>query len=106
MAVAAGRGCGRAFSSRAACRSYQRPQTNWKARVTTMEQPLLDVLMRHAYPELAQGLRARIGRIVERWTALVRQSVPQADELTFAQLTDDLPIVLEQQARALEADRA
>jgi signal transduction histidine kinase len=71
-----------------------------------MEQPLLDVLMRRAYPELAAGLRARIPRIVERWTTLVRQSVPQADELTFAQLRDDLPVVLEQQARALEADRA
>ena len=71
-----------------------------------MEQPLLDVLMRRAYPELAEGLRVRIPRIVERWTSLVRRSVPQADELTFAQLRDDLPVVLEQQARALAADRA
>ena len=71
-----------------------------------MEQPLLDVLMRRAYPELAAALRARIPRIVERWAGLVRQSLPRADELTFAQLRDDLPIVLEQDARALEADRA
>src|SRR5215211_1241442 len=71
-----------------------------------MEHPLLDVLIRRSYPELAAALRARIGRIVGRWAALVRQSIPHADELTFAQLRDDLPTVLEQQARALEADRA
>ena len=71
-----------------------------------MEQPLLDVLMRRSYPELAAALRARIPRIVERWTVSVRQSLPRADELTFAQLRDDLPVVLEQDAKALEADRA
>ena len=71
-----------------------------------MDQPLLDVLMRHSYPELAAALRARIPRIVQRWAASVRQSLPRADELTFAQLRDDLPIVLEQDARALEADWA
>ena len=40
-----------------------------------MEQPLLDVLMRRSYPELASALRARIPRIVERWASLVRQDV-------------------------------
>ena len=71
-----------------------------------MEHPLLDVLIRRSYPELAAALRARIPRVVDRWAALVRQSIPQADELTFAQLRDDLPMVLEQQAKALAADRA
>lgn len=70
-----------------------------------MEHPLLDVLVRRSYPELAAALRARIPRIVQRWAGLVRQSIPQADELTFAQLRDDLPAVLEQQAKSLEADR-
>jgi len=71
-----------------------------------MEHPLLEVLIRRSYPELAGAIRARIPRIVERWAGLVRQSIPQADELTFAQLRDDLPLVLEQQAKSLEADRA
>jgi signal transduction histidine kinase len=71
-----------------------------------MEHPLLEVLIRRSYPELAGAIRARIPRIVDRWAGLVRQSIPQADELTFAQLRDDLPTVLEQQARSLEADRA
>jgi signal transduction histidine kinase len=70
-----------------------------------MEHPLLDVLIRRSYPQLAAAIRARSSRIVARWAALVRQSIPQADELTFAQLRDDLPLVLEQQARALEAAR-
>src|SRR4029079_7284742 len=47
-----------------------------------------------------------IPRIVERWAGLVRQSIPQADELTFAQLRDDLPLVLAQQAKSLAAHRA
>ena len=71
-----------------------------------MEHPLLEVLIRRSYPELAGAIRARIPRIVERWAGLVRQSIPQADELTIAQLRDDLPLVLEQQAKSLEADRA
>jgi len=71
-----------------------------------MEHPLLDVLIHRSYPELARALRARIPRIVERWAVLARQSIQGADELTFAQLRDDLPVVLEQQARALAADRA
>jgi signal transduction histidine kinase len=70
-----------------------------------MEQALLDVLMRRSFPELAAALRASIPRITERWQSLVRRSLPSADPLTFSQVRDDLPIVLEQMARALETQR-
>src|SRR4051794_18992664 len=82
------------------------PDPRTEPGAVSMEQPLLDVLIRSAHPELAAALRARISRIVERWAGLVRKSIPQADDLTFSQLRDDLPAVLEQQARALAADRA
>jgi signal transduction histidine kinase len=71
-----------------------------------MEQALLDVLMRRSFPDLAVALRARIGRVTGRFEALVRQSLPSADELTFAQVRDDLPVVLEQMAKALETQRS
>jgi signal transduction histidine kinase len=70
-----------------------------------MEQALLDVLMKRAYPELAAAVREAIRPVVDRWAAQVRQSLPPADELTFAQVRDDLPLVLEQMARAIAALR-
>lgn len=71
-----------------------------------MEPALLDVLITRSFPELAEAVRAAIQPISERFVEVVRKSFPPADELTFAQVRDDLPIVLEQMARALEADRA
>jgi signal transduction histidine kinase len=70
-----------------------------------MEQALLDVLMKRAYPELAAAVRAAIRPVADRWVAQVRQALPPADELTFAQVRDDLPLVLEQMARAIAAHR-
>ena len=70
-----------------------------------MEQALLDVLMRRSFPELAASLRASIPRITERWQSLVRRSLPSADPLTFSQVRDDLPVVLEQMGKALETQR-
>jgi signal transduction histidine kinase len=70
-----------------------------------MEQALLDVLMKRAYPELASAVRVAIQPVVDRWVAQVRQSLPPADEMTFAQVRDDLPAVLEQMARAIGAER-
>jgi len=70
-----------------------------------MEQALLDVLMKRAYPELASAVRAAIRPAVDRWVEQVRQSLPPADELTFAQVRDDMPVVLDQMARAIAAER-
>jgi signal transduction histidine kinase len=70
-----------------------------------MEQALLDVLMNRSFPDLAAAVRGAIQSVCTRWVDLVRKSFPQADELTFAQVRDDLPVVLEQMARALEVAR-
>ena len=45
----------------------------------------------------------RAGRVVERWDAAVRQALPTADELTFGQLRDNLPRLMQQMADALAA---
>src|SRR3954468_34280 len=70
-----------------------------------MEHPSLELLRGRAYPELGRALRDRIDTIVERWQHLVRESLPSADELTFTQIRDDMPKVLQQVAAALEADQ-
>ena len=67
--------------------------------------PLLDLLSGGAYPEMAGVVRARAGAILQRWEGLVREALPRADELTFTQLRDDMPQVLEQIVRSLESDR-
>ena len=71
-----------------------------------MEQALVDVLMNRSFPELASAVRAAMQTVVARWVELVQRSLPPADELTYAQVRDDLPTVLEQMARALEAARS
>ena len=71
-----------------------------------MEQALLDVLMTRSFPDLAAAVRAATKPLVPLWVEQVRSAFPAADELTFAQVRDDLPIVLELMAQALEADRS
>jgi len=51
----------------------------------------LDGMTRRSFPELAAALRARAGRILERWEGAVRHTLPTADELTFTQLRDTFP---------------
>jgi signal transduction histidine kinase len=70
-----------------------------------MEHALLDVLTNRSFPELAAAVRGAVPSAVSAWVDAVRKSLPPADELTFAQVRDDLPTVLEQMARALEAAR-
>ena len=62
--------------------------------------------MKRSFPELASAVRAALKPVVEQWVELVRHSLPPADEMTFAQVRDDLPVVLEQMADALAADRS
>lgn len=71
-----------------------------------MEPALLDVLITRSFPALAASIRSAIQPVSERFVEVVRKSFPPADELTFAQVRDDLPNILEQMAKALEADRA
>jgi signal transduction histidine kinase len=63
------------------------------------------VLARQSCPEVAGALRAAAGGLIDRWQEAVRHALPTADVLTFGQLRDDLPAVLEQMARALESDQ-
>jgi len=70
-----------------------------------MENPSLEQLIYRAFPEIAAALRARIEPIVQRWQRVVKETLPHADELTFAQIRDDLPGVLEHMAKALESNR-
>ena len=71
-----------------------------------MEQrPLLDLLAGRARPELADAVRARKERVIERWEFLVRETLPKADLLTPPQLRDDAPMVLEHVARSLASDQ-
>ncbi len=70
-----------------------------------MEQPSLELLKGRAYPELARVLRGAIEGVIQRWQGVVKEALPSADPLTFEQIRDDMPKVLEHVARALESDQ-
>ena len=67
-----------------------------------LQDPTMDLLRYTPFPDLAAALRARVDPIMTRWSELVVQRLPGADELTLNQLRDHLPSVLEQLSRALE----
>jgi signal transduction histidine kinase len=69
-----------------------------------MTNPPWNLLADHAFPELAGAVRSAVPKIVERWVTGVRQTLPSADELTFSQVRDHIPNVLEQLAFALQSD--
>jgi signal transduction histidine kinase len=69
-----------------------------------MEHPSLELLRGRAYPELGRALLDGLETIVQRWQHQVRELLPSADELTFAQIRDDMPKVLQQAAHALESE--
>lgn len=71
-----------------------------------MVQPSLDPLAGQSFPEVAAALRARHAPILEQWEAVVRQTLPTADELTLVQFRDNTPRVLEQMAEALATTQA
>src|SRR4051794_23483788 len=69
--------------------------------------PLIPDLLEHrAMPEVANALRAVTPRVAEEWQRLVHRVIPSADRLTFEQIRDDLPIVLNMIADALGAASA
>ena len=57
------------------------------------------------FPEASKALRARFARVLERWQAAVRESLPAAEELTLTQLRDHVPLILEQIIEALETNQ-
>lgn len=69
------------------------------------KRPIVDSLTSSKFPELAAALRARLSYIIVEWAAMVREFLPSADRLTFDQLRDDLPEVIETAAKSLESDR-
>lgn len=61
-------------------------------------------LLRHrSFPALAEAVRSSAEVVLNRWMAVVRETMPTADELTFTQLRDDLPYILESIAVAMES---
>lgn len=67
--------------------------------------PVVEFLESRKFPQIAAALRARSQYILSEWDALVRDVLPSADRLTFDQLRDDLPEVIERMATSLESDR-
>jgi signal transduction histidine kinase len=66
--------------------------------------PPLNLLAIAAFPELAAALHQRHAAITQRWEQIVREVLPKADELTFTQLLDDIPRVLNQIAASLQRE--
>lgn len=69
------------------------------------KRPIVDLLTSSKFPEMAAALRARLPHVIVEWAAMVREFLPSADRLTFDQLRDDLPEVIETAAKSLESDR-
>jgi len=79
------------------------PQKTRVLENSSVENPSVAMMMRQSFPDLASAVRSRAPRIMEHFRDLVKQSLPSADELTLAELTDHLPHVLEDLAVALAA---
>lgn len=64
-----------------------------------------DLLENSSFPNMAIALRSRSPMILQRWEQAVRQHLPGADELTLAQVRDDIPAILDRLVVALESSR-
>jgi signal transduction histidine kinase len=93
------RACGPAFFVMTSLRA------NLMTNVCNLD-PVLDDWQHRAFPEAAEALKARAGRIVERWLNAVCIALPHAEELTLAQLRDHIPLILEQMYRVLASASA
>jgi len=67
-------------------------------------EPALELLTLQPMPKVAQALRERSERVLRRWDHLVHALLPNADALTSGQVRNSIPNILEQMAKALEAD--
>jgi signal transduction histidine kinase len=63
----------------------------------------LDLLKFSPFSSVAKAIYARIETVMERWLALVKLELPSADHLTLEQLRDELPDILHELAKTLEA---
>ena len=63
--------------------------------------PTVDLLATRPFPRIAEALAARKARVLRRWEQEVAELLPQADELTVAQLRDHLPQILDQAVETL-----
>jgi len=63
----------------------------------------LKLLRNQSFPELAVAVRDSAEAVLGRWIAVVRETMPTADELTLNQLRDDLPYILNGIAHTMEA---
>jgi signal transduction histidine kinase len=68
------------------------------------QRPIVELLRRGKFPEIAAALRVRAPQVLENWERLVRDSLPSAARLTFEQLRDDMPVILEKIAKSIESD--
>jgi signal transduction histidine kinase len=79
--------------------------------MSTLSSPLLDLdptagpLAKRPYPELAEALRGSIAPILDAWEAQLRAHVPRAVNMTFEQLRDSVPEILERMADAFASGR-
>jgi signal transduction histidine kinase len=64
----------------------------------------MDLLKYQPFPALAEAVRTSVAKVMERWQAAVKRTLPTANELTIKQLHNDLPNMLGLIADALEAD--
>ena len=67
-----------------------------------MKNRTLDLLKYRPFPELAEAVRQRVEVVMQRWVETVKQTLPAANEITFAQVRNELPETLELMAHALE----
>ncbi|HZK81806.1 MAG TPA: HAMP domain-containing sensor histidine kinase [Humisphaera sp.] len=66
--------------------------------------PLTAQLTHRPFHELADAIRARVDRITLAWDAAVRNAMPQMQRLTFDELKDSTPEILNAIADALASD--
>jgi len=64
----------------------------------------LDLLKYQPFPALARAVDARTEAVLARWYSLVREKLTSADPLTVDQLRDELPVILKELAKTIEAD--
>jgi signal transduction histidine kinase len=66
--------------------------------------PLIAQLTHRPFRELADAIRTRVDRITLAWDAAVRKAMPQMQRLTFDELKDSTPEILNAIADALASD--